>query len=254
MNKLKSINNLRKKLESEVSVGAWMQIPNSTISEIVGDSGYDWAAVDLEHGHISIESLPDIFRALELGNTLPFARLANSDPINCKSALDAGAAGIILPKIERSDQLINIIEATRWPPSGTRGVGFSRANLFGKYFEKYSIEAQSPFIVAMIESKKGYENIEDIIQVDGLDAIFIGPYDLSASLGVEGDFNSDIFLETISLIKEKCEKNRMSCGIHVVEPSYKELIATIKNGYKFIAYSMDSMHLRKGLESVFKKI
>jgi len=254
MNKLESINKLRKKLKSEVSIGSWIQIPNSTISEIVGNSGYDWAAVDLEHGQFSQESLPDIFRALELGNTLPFARIANADVTKCKTALDAGASGIIIPKIETSEQLIQMREAVRWPPAGKRGVGFSRANLFGKNFDEYSIESQNPFLVAMIESKKGFENIDDILLVDGLDAIFIGPYDLSASIGISGDFDSEEFISCINLIKDKCKNSMVPCGIHVVEPSLQELQSKIKEGYYLIAYSMDSMHLRNGLESVFKKM
>tara|TARA_Y100000389_G_C17457500_1_gene519176 strand:- start:1477 stop:2241 length:765 start_codon:yes stop_codon:yes gene_type:complete len=254
MNKLKSIDNLRKKLKSEVSIGSWMQIPSANIAEIVGNSGYDWAAVDLEHGHFSKESLPDIFRALELGNTLPFARIAYADPTKCKIALDAGAGGIIIPKIETSEQLIQMRDAVRWPPAGKRGVGFSRANLFGKYFEEYSVESQNPFLVAMIESKKGFENIDDILSVDGLDAIFIGPYDLSASIGITGYFDHKEFVNSINLIKDKCKKNMIPCGIHVVEPSLQELESKINDGYNFLAYSMDSMHLRKGLELVFKKI
>lgn len=254
MNKFKSINNLRKKLRNKASIGAWIQIPSGTISEIVGNSGYDWAAVDLEHGHISNEKLPDMFRALELGNTLPFARIANANADNCKLVLDAGAAGIIIPKIESSKQLIEMRDSSRWPPKGIRGVGFSRANLFGKYFDDYSIESQNPFLVAMIESKKGFENIDDILKVEGLDAIFIGPYDLSASIGISGDFDSDKFNLCIKTIKEKCKKNKIPCGIHVVEPCSNELEYKIKEGYKFIAYSMDSMHLRRGLESIFKSI
>jgi len=254
MNKFESVNNLRKKLESQPSIGSWLQIPNATICEIVGSAGYDWAAIDLEHGHISQEVLPDMFRALELGNTLPFARIANSHVNSCKSALDAGAAGIIVPKIESANQLVQMKNSMRWPPAGERGVGFSRANLYGKYFDNYSIESQNPFLVAMIESKNGFENIEEILQVEGLDAIFIGPYDLSASLGVVGNFKSNKFISSIKLIKDKCKKYMVPCGIHVVEPSHKDLISRIEDGYKFIAYSMDSMHLRNGLESIFNKI
>lgn len=253
MKKLQSLKNLRNKLKSGASIGSWIQISNSTISEIVGNSGYDWAAVDLEHGQISYESLPDIFRSLELGNTLPLARLAEASPVDCKKALDAGAVGVIIPKIESSEELIEMRDATSWPPSGKRGVGFSRANLFGKYFDEYSIESQNPFLVAMIESKKGLENIDEILKVKGLDAIFIGPYDLSASIGKTGEFSSKSFANSISLIKEKCKNNRVPCGIHVVQPSPKDLDIRINEGYKFIAYSMDTMHLRQGLESVFKK-
>ena len=92
MNRLQVIEEIRQKLSSGTySLGSWMQIPNSSIAEIMGQSGYDWVAVDLEHGSISIDQLPDIFRALELGNTLPLVRLAEAQAKDCKQALDAGA-------------------------------------------------------------------------------------------------------------------------------------------------------------------
>ena len=92
MNRLKAISSIREKLRNgEYSVGSWIQIPHSSIAEIMGQAGYDWVAVDLEHGAVSIHQLPDLFRALELGNTLPLARLAQGYSKDCKQALDAGA-------------------------------------------------------------------------------------------------------------------------------------------------------------------
>ena len=114
----------------------------------MGQAGYDWVAVDMEHGAISTHQLPDLFRALELGNTLPLVRLAEGEVKDCKQALDAG--GVIVPMIEKAEQL-KIRDSTRWPPVGNRGVAFSRANLFGKKFDEYSNEAKQPLLVAMIE-------------------------------------------------------------------------------------------------------
>lgn len=253
MDKLKSIKKLRSKLKKQASIGSWIQIPNSSVAEIIGDSGYDWAAVDMEHGQISTDSLPDLFRALELGDTLPLVRVAQPSSNDCKLALEAGAAGVIIPLIESADQLFELIQYSQWPPAGKRGVGFSRANLFGKYFTKYSKESQSPFIVAMIESKKGADNIDEILKVSGLDAVFIGPYDLSASLGKTGQFKSEIYTDTIDTIKSKCEKSGIPFGIHIVEPSLNELETKLNDGFRFIAYSIDTVHLRNSLELVFKK-
>ena len=138
MNRLKTIKKIRKNLnDGGCSVGSWMQIPNSSIAEIMGQAGYDWVAVDMEHGAISTHQLPDLFRALELGGTLPLVRLAHGEPKDCKQALDAGAGGVIVPMVESEEQLIKVRDASRWPPSGSRGVAFSRANLFGKNFKEY---------------------------------------------------------------------------------------------------------------------
>ena len=103
------IKSIRAKLTSgKPSIGTWQQIPHASISEILGQAGFDWVAVDMEHGSVSVDQLPDLFRALELGGTLPLARIAKSVPKECKQALDAGAGGIIAPMIKSGDQLITI--------------------------------------------------------------------------------------------------------------------------------------------------
>jgi len=136
MNRLDAIKRLREKLRTGgISIGSWMQIPHPSIAEIMGQAGYDWVAVDMEHGSIGAHQLPDLFRALELGNTLPLARVARGHAKDCKQALDAGAGGIIVPMIESAEQLVEVRDACRWPPAGMRGIGFSRANLFGKHFD-----------------------------------------------------------------------------------------------------------------------
>ena len=244
MNRLKAIADIRKKLSSgDVSIGSWIQIPHPSIAEIMGQAGYDWVAVDMEHGAISIHQLPDLFRALELGNTLPLVRLARSHFKDCKQALDAGAGGVIAPMIGSADQLIKVRDATRWPPSGSRGVAFSRANLFGKNFDEYAKEAKQPLLVAMIEHIDALDELNDILEVDGLDAILIGPYDLSASMNLTAQFDHPEFTKAISDIKSKSESANIPCGVHVVAPFIDDLQDKIDDGYRFIAYSIDSAFL-----------
>ena len=253
MNRLQVIEEIRQKLSSGTySLGSWMQIPNSSIAEIMGQSGYDWVAVDLEHGSISVNQLPDIFRALELGNTLPLVRLAEAQAKDCKQALDAGAGGVIVPMVEDSKQLEFIRDYCRWPPSGNRGVGFSRANLFGKFFLDYIDEAQKPLLIAIIESIKAVDNLESILQVKGLDAILIGPYDLSASMNLTAKFEDEEFLHIIEKIRTLSNQYSVACGIHVVDPEHNNLKKRIDEGYQFIAYSIDSVFLSKGCENPIK--
>lgn len=253
MNRLQVIEEIRHKLSSGIcSIGSWMQIPNSSVAEIMGQSGYDWVAVDLEHGSISVNQLPDIFRALELGNTLPLVRLAEAQAKDCKQALDAGAGGVIVPMVEDSNQLEFIRDYCRWPPSGKRGVGFSRANLFGKFFEEYIEEAQKPLLIAIIESIKAVDNLESILQVKGLDAVLIGPYDLSASMNLTAKFENKEFLHIIEKIHSLSNQYSIACGIHVVDPEHNNLKKRIVEGYQFIAYSVDSVFLSKGSENPIK--
>jgi len=246
MNRLEKIEVIRNKLKkSQISIGSWIQIPSASVAEIMGASGYEWVAVDMEHGSISVSDLPDLFRALELGGTLPMARLVEGNAKECKQALDAGAGGIIIPMIETAEQLRKVISYCCWPPAGTRGVGFSRANLFGRNFIDYSVEAQKPLLIAMVENINAIHNLEEILVVDGLDAILVGPYDLSASMGIAGEFDSPQFIDAIENISQLCILKNIASGIHIVEPSLEQLEDKIKCGYKFIAYSLDSVFLEK---------
>lgn len=244
MNRQTAVADLRKKLASGGhSIGSWIQIPHASIAEIMGRGGYDWVAVDMEHGSISVHQLPDLFRALELGDTLPLARLAQGQPKDCKQALDAGAGGVIVPMVESAEHLQQVRDACRWPPAGTRGVGFSRANLFGVHFEAYSEEAQAPLLVAMIEHIRAVQNLEEVLKVPGLDAILIGPYDLSASMGLTAQFQHADFLAAMGRIRALCERRQIACGVHVVAPVPSELQQRLDEGYRFIAYSIDSVFL-----------
>jgi len=248
MNRINKINEIRKKLRTgKVSLGSWLQLSNSNVAEIMGDSGYDWVAIDMEHGQISIKDLPNLCRAIELNNTLPLVRLSESTPSNCKRALDSGAGGVIAPMIKSADQMREIIDACKWPPSGNRGVGFSRSNLYGRYFESYKNEAKKPLIIGMIEDIRAAKEIENIISIPDLDAIFIGPYDLSASMKIVGEFENNKFIKIIENIESICVDRNFPLGIHQVTPSEKDLHNLIDRQYKFIAYSIDTVFLEKSV-------
>jgi len=244
MNRKDKINIIREKMAAgEASIGSWIQIPHASVAEIMGQAGYDWVAVDLEHGSISSHQLPDLFRALELGGTLPLARLAQGTSKDCKQALDAGAGGVIIPMVSNAKQLEIVVDAACWPPKGNRGVGFSRANLFGKNFVEYHKEAQSPFIAAQIEHINAVDNLEEILAVRGLDAIFIGPYDLSASMGLMAQFDHSDYRAVISKILNLSNENQIPTGIHIVSPITSDLKRSLDEGYQFIAYSIDTVLL-----------
>lgn len=250
MNRLTAIQAIRAKLRNgSSSIGSWMQIPHSSVAEIMGQAGYDWVAIDLEHGAVAVHQLPDLFRALELGNTLPLARIAHGQPKDCKQALDAGAGGIIVPMIESADQLIAVRDVCRWPPAGRRGVGFSRANLFGKHFEEYQAEAQAPLLIAMIEHHRAVAQLENILAVEGLDAILIGPYDLSASMRLTAKFDHPDFCATMNRIRALAAAASIPAGIHVIVPSPEQLQQRLGEGYRFLAYSIDVVMLRTVVES-----
>jgi len=253
MNKINYLRKIRRKLDRGLpSIGGWMQIPNGCVAEIMGAAGYDWIVVDMEHGSIGVNNLPDLFRSIELGNTLPFARVADGTAKECKQALDAGAAGIIVPNIQDSDQIIAARDACRWPPAGRRGVGFCRANLYGGNFRNYAREAQSPFLVAMLEDVRAIDNLDSILRVDGLDAVLLGPYDLSASLNQTAKFNHPKYLHVMKTIVKKTNAHSIPVGIHVVEPSVRELNKKIKQGFQFLPFSIDTVLLRNNIGKIIK--
>jgi len=249
-NRITAVDKIRKKLkENKVSIGSWMQLNSPDVAEIMGKAGFDWVAVDMEHGSISNSDLPNIFRAIELGGTLPIARIAEGTLSNCKQALDAGAGGIIAPMIMDAEQLEKIINWCCWPPAGVRGVGYSRANLYGKHFDEYKDEAQSPLIIAQIENIKAIDNLESILSVDGLDATIIGPYDLSASIGLTGELEHPDVIQACNKVIEISKKMGIPTGLHVVEPDKEKLKNATDHGYGFIAYSLDSVILQENLDS-----
>ena len=244
MNKLELVLKFKEKLKRGIpSIGTWQQIGSSEISEILSTTYLDWIAVDMEHGSISNNLLPDLFRAIELHGSIPLARIQDKSLKAIKDVLEAGASGVIIPMIENKFELESLIDICKYPPAGKRGVGFCRSNQYGVNFDKYFVEAQSPIVVAMIENKKGLENINSIISCKGLDALMIGPYDLSASLDCCGDFNNERFLEAINKIQMTAQSNNIPTGIHIIKPEFSQIKHEIDRGHLFIAYSLDSVIL-----------
>ena len=182
------------------TVGTWLQLPSTDVAELMARAGYDWVAVDMEHGSFGRTGLPDIFRAIECGGAAPFARLPEAAKSQIKSALEAGAQGLIFPMIESREQLDRAIDWSVYPGQDSwraagetaaeyRGVGYCRANVFGKDFENYRQErAPELFLVAQIEHIRAVDNLDAILTHPRLDAIMVGPYDLSGSMGLTAQF------------------------------------------------------------------
>ena len=228
----------------EASIGTWMQISHPTIGEILAKAGYEWIAIDLEHGAFSTSDLPDIFRAIELHGSEPFVRLATGLRKDIKSALDCGASGIIIPMIESAKQVKDILNEIYYPPKGGRGVGFSRANLYGKDFDEYYTAVnESLVVVAQIEHINAIKSLDEILAIKELDALMIGPYDLSASMGIAGKFDHPDFIEALKQFTDKCTAVQKTMGFHVVKPEIDKLKEKINEDFKFLAYSLDGTFL-----------
>lgn len=245
---------IRQKLKNnQPVVGTWLQLPSADTAEIIARLGYDYAAVDMEHGAMSRCALPDIFRALERWGTLPFARVAEANMRTIKAALDSGARGLIFPMIENRSQLDDAIAWSLFPggkefPGGKRGVGFSRSNLYGMDFPTHTGpegEAQEVVLVAQIEHVNALPELNNIFSHPRLDAYMIGPYDLSASMGLTGQFDHPDFKMALAVIEQKAAAHNVPKGFHVVAPEPAALQAKIDQGYTFLAYGIDSLFLQQ---------
>lgn len=244
------MNTIREKLrKKEVVIGSWMQLPGTASAEIMGQAGYDWIAIDLEHGNISVESIPSLCLALENGNTVPFARVAEINSKDIKQAIEGGVRGLIFPMVKNAQELEKAINFSFYPPFGERGVGFSRANLYGKNFTKHVDSISNDLvIIAQIEHIDSVNALDDILSVKRLDGIMIGPYDLSASMGLTADFEHPEFIAVIKKIKQKADLFQCPLGLHIVDPDPEILTQKINEGFRFIAYGIDGLFLHKYAE------
>ena len=236
---------IRAKMKTGAVIGSWMQIPSPEVAEMMGRAGYDWVAVDMEHGLFSRAGLADICRAVELGGGVPFARVAEAAKNEIKGALEAGAQGLIFPMIESRAQLDDAVSWAIYPDKGgSRGVGFSRANLYGKELAAYREgAARDLFLAAQIEHVRALEELPRILAHPRLDAIMVGPYDLSGSMGLTGRFDHPDFIAAMQSIQDACIRHGANMGVHVVEPNPAELAERVKQGYRFIAYGIDAVFL-----------
>jgi 2-keto-3-deoxy-L-rhamnonate aldolase RhmA len=244
---------LKHKLKgNDLSIGSWITLAHSSIAELFVNAGFEWLAVDLEHSVISIREAEELIRVIELSGASPLVRLTSNNSDQIKRVMDAGAHGVIVPMVKTKEDVENAIKAVRYPSSGNRSIGLARAQRWGNSFSKYFewLENES-IVIVQIEHIDAVNNLEDIFSVEGIDAFIIGPYDLSGSMNKPGKFDDKEFLQAIEKIKITAKAYNICGGIHIVEPSPEDLKSRIDEGYKFIAYSLDTRMLdvsaRKGL-------
>ena len=232
---------LKEKLnKGHLALGSWISIAHSAIAEIMSNAGYDWIVVDLEHSTISIDQAGELIRTIDLAGVEPLVRLTSNNANQIKRMMDAGAHGIIVPMVNSPQEAANAVAATRYAPEGQRGVGLARAQGYGSKFNEYlDWQRESSLVIVQIEHKEALNNLEEILSVPGVDGFIIGPYDLSSSMGIPGEFEHPEFKEAMSLILKTGLSVGCPAGIHIGEPDADRLREVIDEGYKFIAYSVD---------------
>ena len=232
-----------------LTIGSWLSLSSTQTAEIMLGGGYDWLALDTEHTAIDTAIMAQMIQVIALGGSAPLVRVGANDPLPIKLALDAGAAGVVVPMVNSADDARRAAEALYYPPRGRRGVGLARAQRYGLAFEAYRNWAdRESVLVVQIEHIDAVNQLEAILAVDGVDAFMIGPYDLSGSLGRPGDFAHPDFLAALDRVRRVMANSRKVGGVHIVHPDIAVLRTRIAEGYRFIAYGVDQIMLAAAVD------
>lgn len=245
----------RKKLRTSTpSLGAWITLSDPKISEIFGMAGFDWVLVDLEHSSISITTAEQHLRLLSNSYAIALCRPTTRSIDQMRRLMDAGADGFILPMTHSIMDIEQAMLATRFQPEGKRGMGLHAANNYGMTFDDYyEQQKHHPILIAQIEDSEGIENLDSIAAHKACDGIFLGPYDLSLSLGCPGDFDNPRYLSAIEKVEKITAKHDKPLGIHVINPKQDDVNGAAKKGFNFIACSLDTKILLESALAMIRK-
>jgi 2-dehydro-3-deoxyglucarate aldolase len=235
--------NLKQKLkDNEITIGSWITIPDPIIAEIMSKY-FEWLVIDMEHSAITLDKAQNIIRILSLTGCPALVRVNDNNPISIKGAMDSGASGVIVPMVNSREDALKALNAVHYPPQGTRGVGLARAQDYGFGFDAYNHwQKKEPIVIAQIEHITGVNNLPSILQTP-IDGIIVGPYDLSGSIGIPGEFNSPAFIKLTNKIIKISKEYKKPLGYHVIQPKKCLVAQKIKEGYTFIAFSIDTLFL-----------
>jgi len=246
---------LKQKLKNnEKTIGSWITIPHQSVIDILAEAGFDWLCIDLEHTAIDYNEVQVLIGFIQAHGMAALVRVSKNEEVVIKRVLDAGADGIIVPMVCTAAEAKTAVGYAKYPPVGKRGVGLNRAQRYGFDFEGYKQwVTDSQVVIAQIEHIDGVNNIEAIIHTPGIDAVFIGPYDLSGSLGIPGQYNEPVVVEALKKVEEICKAENFSMGYHVIDPDIKLVDDKNKAGYNFIAFSTDFLFMgRKAFQEMEK--
>lgn len=239
----------------KMQLGSWITLNNPAIAEIMADAGFDWLCIDMEHSVTDYFEAQQLILAIQSKGLKAFVRVGANDALIIKKVLDAGADGIIVPSVNSADEAKKAVNAVNYPPKGTRGVGLARAQKYGFGFEDYRDgKAKNIILIVQIEHSDGIKELDAILQVDGVDGTFIGPYDLSGSVGKPGQWDEPEVVALIKTYEDTVQKYDKLIGFHVVPLDYKLVIEKYKKGYNFIAYSFDAFFLGQMVRDQIKQL
>ncbi len=247
------MKNLKKRIKNGETVhGCWINLGSPIAAELVGHAGFDWVLIDLEHSTMSEGDVLSILQAMALSPTAQLVRVPNAEPAQISKVMDAGAEGVMCPKVNNAFEAKKVLNGLHYPPFGNRGVAsMVKATAFGKDFDDYYNESKENFLgIMQIETVEALNNLEEIAALDGVDVLFIGPSDLTMEMGIFGQFENPLFIDAIKKIVAATNKHGKATGILFFNPDdYKKYHDL---GIKFIACGGDISFLFDGAKNMAK--
>ncbi|MEM9575491.1 MAG: HpcH/HpaI aldolase/citrate lyase family protein [Pseudomonadota bacterium] len=248
------VNTFKKALlEGKTQIGCWMSMAEGYTAEIMGHAGFDWLLIDGEHSPNDIRSIRDQMIALRGSDSHPIVRVPIGETWIIKQVLDTGAQSILVPMVETAEHARALVSACRFPPVGTRGVGFAvgRASDFGQT-ENYGPTASDQIcLLVQVETQTGLDSLDAILAVEGVDGVFIGPADLSASMDYLGKASHPHMQATILSALRKISASGKAAGILTTDD--KMIEASLDAGARFVAVAMDIALLLGNAKAAAKK-
>ena len=237
------------------TIGSWITLAHTSIVETLADAGFDWLCVDMEHSVIDYFQAQQLILAIQSKGLEAFVRVGENNDRIIKRVLDAGADGIIIPNVKSEKEAQKAINSVYYPPLGKRGVGLARAQKHGFGFEDYrDKKAKKIKLIVQIEHVDAIDNLEKILELDEINGTFIGPYDLSGSMGKPGEYDDNDVKKVLEKYENIVKKYDKFIGFHVIKPDHNLVKEKFKNGYNFIAFSLDTLFLGTIARNEMKKI
>jgi len=236
---------LKEKLQNNVpTFGSWITIGHQSIVEIMASAGFEWLTIDLEHSAINITKAQELISVIQANGMKALVRVSKNEEVVIKRVMDAGADGVIIPMVRTVEDAIQAVDYVKYPPMGKRGVGLARAQKYGIGFNEYKEwQKDGTIIIAQIEHIESVHNIDEIILTEGIDGTIVGPFDMSASMGMPGEYHRMEVKEAIDKVEISCKALNKPLGFHVINSNYQEMLDKIKAGYTFLAFSLDFYYL-----------
>jgi 4-hydroxy-2-oxoheptanedioate aldolase len=237
--------------EDKPAINGWLAVPSSFSAEVMAHAGWDTLTIDLQHGVIDYTSLVPMLQAISTTATTPIVRVPWLEPGILMKTLDAGAYGVICPMINTRDEAARLVACTRYAPMGTRSFGPVRASIYGG--PDYAQHANSTVVVfAMIETAQALDNLDAILSVEGLDAIYVGPSDLSLSLGCRPVFDDldPTAQQAVEHIAARAQAHGVKAGIHNGRPDVAR--SRVAMGYRFVTLGSDARLLSAGSQELLE--